>query len=335
LTFDEFIKIGNMKKLQIKVWPETVHYLPSVQRFAGTVNTMNDIRIDFSDCRQITSTGLTVLLLRLLTLLHGGTGQRRWETDNTENNPIFETVKKLGFFDHLNKYYPNASILAPETNDTGPFQPTEHTFLYGRNVTSFPILRLDFTKNKSGRRSEVKSFTKELHKLLLDLEPSNRIQANHLASIFNEMAKNSADHTEGDAFFGMDIINIPEKNSIELHFVLGDLGNGIKQHIQDHLPHNFKEKRGKHWSLYESYYFALKHGYTSTPESPKNKGLGMSIILDGAKGINMSLSVFDADSRGILSSLKDPTHEELRKHFIAFTKDRAFYYYGSVESEAL
>jgi hypothetical protein len=324
-----------MKKIQIKVWPEIVHYLPSVQRLVGIEKTTNDIRIDFSDCRQITSTGLTVFLLRLLTLLHGGNKQRKWETDNTEYNPIFAIVKKLGFFDHLNKYYPNASLLAPETNDTGPFQPTEHTFLSGRKVTSFPIVRLDFTKNKSGRRSEVKTFTKELHRLLLNLEPTNRIQANHLVSIFNEMAKNSADHTEGDAFFGMDIINIPEKNSIELHFVLGDLGHGIKQHIQEHLPPAAKEKRGKHWSLSESYYHALKHGYTSIPESLQNKGLGMSIILDGAKGINMSLSVFDAESRGILSSLKDPTHEELRKHFIAFTRDRLFYYYGSVAGEAL
>ena len=324
-----------MKKIQIKVWPETVHYLPSVQRLEGIENTTNDIRIDFSHCRQITSTGLTVFLLRLLTLLHSGKKERRWETDNTENNPIFSIVKKVGFFDQLNKYYPNASLFTPETNDAGPFQPTEHTFLSGRKVTSFPIVRLDFTNNESERRSKVKFFTKELHKILLNLEPTNRIQANFLASIFNEMAKNSADHTEGDAFFGMDIINIPEKNSIELHFVLGDLGHGIKQHIQEHLPPASKERREKHWSLYESYYYALKHGYTSTPESLQNKGLGMSIILDGAKGINMSLSVFDANSRGILSSVKDPTHEELRKHFIAFTKDKSFYYYGSVESEAL
>ena len=324
-----------MKERQIKVWPETIHYLPSVSPFQRLAGQEYDIRLDFSGCRQITSTGLTVLLLRLLKLLHGGVPQRSWETDNTDCNPVFETALKLGFFNHLNSYCTNASLLAPETKGTGPFQTTEHDFLYGRKVTSFPILRLDFTNQKSVRRLAMKAFKKDLLKYLLKLESSYRIHANQLAAVFIEMAKNSADHTVGDAFFGMDIIHIPEKNSIELHFVLGDLGNGIKQHIQDHLPSDLKGKRGKHWSHYESYYLALKNGYTSTPERDTNKGLGMTIILEGAKGVNMFLSVFDANSRGILSSLKDTTHEQLRRQFITFTKDKVFYYYGSVKSEAL
>jgi len=326
-----------MKERQIRVWPEIVHYLPSVSPFQRLAGHEHDIRIDFSGCRQITSTGLTVFLLRLLKLLYGGAPERTWEADNLEFNPIFNLAKELEFFHHLNAYCRNASLFAPEVNYNGPFVPTEHSFYNGRKVISFPISRISFTSHNSERRSAIKAFKKEVHNQLLILESSYRIHANQLTAILVEIAKNSADHTSGDAFFGMDIIHILEKNSIELCFVIGDLGNGINQHIQDHLPSDLKRNRLKHWSLYESYYFALKHGYTSTPESErhKNKGLGMSIILDGAKGINMSLSVFDANSRGIISELNSITHEELRKRFIAFTKDRTFFYYGILECEAL
>lgn len=321
-----------MKERQIRVWPEMVHYLPSVSPLQALAGHDNDIRIDFAACKEITSTGLTVFLLRLLKLLHVGRPQRTWRTQNLDDNPAFKAALELGFFHHLNSYCTNDSlILAPETNKSGPFYATEHNLCYGRKVTSFPIIRLDFNRYKSDRRQAMKAFKDELLKYLNLIKDSCYIHVNQLASIFLEMAKNSADHTKEDAFFGMDAFHIPEKNSVELHFVLGDLGNGIKQHIQDHLPPDLKTKRDSHWSLYESYYFALKQGYTSSPEKPKNRGLGMTIILKGAQGIDMSLSVFDAYSRGILTSLKDTTHEELRRHFIAFSKDKVFYYYGSLE----
>lgn len=323
-----------MKERQIKVWPETVDYLPSVSQFQRLAGK-NNIRIDFSECRHVSSTGLTVLLLRLLNLLYGGR-RRKWASDNPDRNPVFDTAKQLGFFNHLNRYGTNASLWAPATESLSLLEPVSHQSVYGSKITSFPIRRIGFT-DYSDRRTPVNAFRKEVYKSLLNLESSYSIHANHLTSVFQEMAKNSADHTEGDAFFGMDLIGIPERRSVELRFVLGDLGKGIKQHIQDHLPENIKLKRWKFMSLYESYYHALKRGYTSTPQNQKNKGIGMSIILDLAKSEALSLSVFDAESRGILSSLENDniTHEQLRKHFIAFTKDRIFYYYGSVESEVL
>jgi hypothetical protein len=324
-----------MKQRQIKAWPETVHYLPSTTPFQRLAGHENDIRIDFSECKQVTTTGLTVLLLSLLRLLQRGKSKRGWETDNNDNNPVFDTIINMGFFHHLNKYCTNNSIFTSNTNYAGPFYPTVHKFLYGRKVTSYPIICLDFTNHKNNRRNVLKEFRMQLFKHLIELESTYHIHTNQLVAVLVEMAKNSADHTNGDAFFGMDIIHILENNTIELHFVLGDVGIGIKQHIQDHLPTELKISRGEHWSLYESYRYALKHGYTSTPERNDNKGIGMSLIVDGAKGINMSLSVFDANSRGILSSLKSVTHEELRRHFIAFTKDNSFYYYGHLESEPL
>jgi hypothetical protein len=333
-----------MKKRQIKVWPEAVHYLTAVNSYADYSGKDNDIKIDFSDCQYVTSTGLTILLLQTLKSFEGGDNRRGWEADDSEKYPIFDTVKHLAFFDHLNQYYRNTSLFNTDiTNYNGPFKAIEHKFLYGRKIISLPIMCINFSQHESGgagRRKAMKAFKGDLFPYLCKLELSYRFQANILTSIFCEMVKNSADHTQDDAFFGMDIIKIPENNSCELHFVLGDLGKGIKQHIQDNLQGEHKLKRGNKWSLYESYYFALKHGYTSRPENQINKGFGMSIILDGASCCNMSLSVFDASSRGLLSSLegvkhRNVTHSELRKHFFKFTNNKVFFYYGAIEMEAL
>jgi hypothetical protein len=324
-----------MKDHQIKVWPETIHYLSSISSF-HLPSGRNNIRIDFSAADYASSTGLTVLLLRLLKLLNSDNNTRKWSSDNHDINPVYDMASKLGFFYHLKCFSAKAadSLWSTGTNYTGPFLPHNIAYLYGSSIKSYPIRRLNYA-NFTTRRSALKPFKTDLLKDLGIIESQYNIYANHLTSFFLECAKNSADHTNGDAFMGMDLIESSDKKSAELHFVFGDLGKGIKQNIQDNLPVPIEVKRAKHWSLYESYYWALKNGNTTKPNNNQNKGLGMSIILELSKSEHMKLSVFDAESRGLLSSLPTTiTHEQLRRHFISFTKDRMFYYYGVVKGNA-
>lgn len=324
-----------MKSKQIKVWPELVSYLPSVSPFRGMTKSNHCLNIDFSGCREITSTGLTFFLIRLLKFMLDGPTDRGWETNNHSKNHIFDMAIKLAFFNHLNNYFgKNRSMFGLETNFEGPFnKPIEHFCFYNRETLSFPVYCLKFNDHYGHRRDLLKYFKKDLKDKLTFLEKEYHIHINQLIIILTEMAKNSADHTSDNAFLGIDIVKYPEKKLVALHFVFGDLGNGIKQHIEENLPPNIREKRSPHYSLYECYYWALKHGYTSNPSSGENKGIGMSLILDGAKGINLNLSVFDVYSRGVLSTLSKNTHEEIRKHFYPFSREanQGFYFYGVIE----
>ncbi len=90
------------------------------------------------------------------------------------------------------------------------------------------------------------------------------------------------------------------------------------------------KNRAKKLSLSDAYHYALSPGKTTRPNSKDNKGIGMSIIFDVARSINMNLSVFDALSRGLLSKAKDRTHVELRKVFYNTGNDVGFYYYGEL-----
>ena len=88
-------------------------------------------------------------------------------------------------------------------------------------------------------------------------------------------------------------------------------------------------------SFSDAYHFALTRGFTTKPNNKNNKGLGMTIIREGSQGINMNISMFDAFSRCLLSSISKITHKELRKYFFPFTKDQTqpFYYYGVIMGE--
>ena len=122
-------------------------------------------------------------------------------------------------------------------------------------------------------------------------------QSNGLGILLNEIAKNSADHTEEDAMFGMEA-RPSEDHWRDSRSCFGDFGIGIKRHIEQNLAPE-DAKRLTHMSLAEAYRLALKPGYTSSSVGGLNTGHGMSIIIDCANDLGLHLSVFDASSRGL------------------------------------
>ncbi|MBL0151945.1 MAG: hypothetical protein IPP93_00015 [Chitinophagaceae bacterium] len=171
--------------------------------------------------------------------------------------------------------------------------------------------------------------------LLKEFYPLYKLKVNiKFIQILHEIAKNSADHTEQNAFFGLDI-NIKDENLV-VKFSLGDLGVGINQNVRSVLKDDESYKlKDKHLAVTDSYNYALSMGFTSKPYSMVNRGIGMSTIFDLSKQINMKLSVFDAKSRGLLSNAKNISHVELRKVFYNVGFSVGFYYYGELVQKIL
>ena len=327
-----------MKTFNIKAWPELIAYYPSMGRFERSAVSNNPIFLDFAGCKEISSTGLTVLLLRLLGYIKHGLNRRYYTSEPFEENDLLYDIRQLSFFHHLNQYANKFGLFSNELEYDGPFKPLQHYSFYDRSVTSFPIYCLNLNKYKNEERRAARfPFRKMLMEILSPYGNDYDFHTHQLISILTEILKNSADHTNSEAFFGIDIVKIPEKKSVTIHFVFGDLGCGIKNQIQNYvMPENIKEIRGAHLGLSEAYRYALKPGF-STSNSKDNKGIGMSVIREGSKNINMELSVFDAFSRGILTLINKTTHEDIRRYFHTFTKDQTqpFYYYGVITGESL
>jgi hypothetical protein len=243
-----------------------------------------------------------------------------------ENNPMKGQGINIDFT-NCREYRQDSDLLNPEVevvNSAGSKKPIEREF-NGYTMQSYPIYPLRFT-NYTTRRDVSDLFKKWLLDVIVPLGDRYHFHANQFIFILYEMAKNSADHTKDDAFFGLDFIS--KNDSFELRFCFADLGEGIKMHVQRNLPPE-RAGRAPKLDLVETYYYALKYGYTSNPFSNNNKGFGMTAILDGCQGLGIELSVFDAQSRGFLTCITDNhSHAQLRKAFYRVGVQTGFYYYG-------
>lgn len=318
-----------MKPHQIKIFPEIVDYCPVFMFNQISKNKYYDnFFLDFTNCEEINSTGLTILLNNLLYFFNKSKNLISWNTNIQQYEDIYFKLKKLGFLNIIDKYFPNKTLFNNLLNEKDDSLKLNHKNNDGINLVSYPIYELKFDKFKS-RRDALYPFREWLYQIFEEYSENYDFNFTQIISILNEIAKNSADHTSFNALFGLDIKFLKE-DKLKISFSFNDLGAGIKQNIQNNLPDAIKKKRGKKYSLYEAYRDALTFGFTTKPESKENKGIGMTLIVEASKGINLKLSIFDAQSRGIINTIHETTHAALRKNFINININSAFFYYGEL-----
>lgn len=318
--------MGILKDIKIKIWPELVNYipaltpLPTIQQFKS-----NNIIFDFSNVRKVTSSGLVIALVNILQILEVVQNKRRWRIINPSDTYTDQIISNLGLYKILEDYLPHKDLFWKESQSTSMLQ----THLGGRTL-SLPIYTLKFRDYKD-RRDCLQPFVEWLLNILSEIEEGYDFDANNFIPILLEMGKNSADHTTGNAFFGIDYTYEPESKTVRIGFSFSDLGIGINQTIAKFIRTDTRySNKDSHLSLSDAYHYAIGSGNTTKPTSTDNRGLGMFIIYNMAKSQNIHLSVFDANSRGILSEAKDKTHTELRKVFFNVGHSVGFYYYGEL-----
>ena len=315
-----------MKPTKVKAWPELIDFFPALPVLTdvrGEAAAFAPVEVDFGNVREVNSTGMVVFLLRLLRLLGPG---RRAHVRHHGTKSIRASLQDLGAFSTLGDRLSHVEQADFLVEDLVP----DHAMRAAELKTSLPVYRLEFAHHEN-RRYAVSAFVTWLTMHLPRLHDIVPFRVHGIVMLLNEIAKNSADHADADALFGVDAYASAD-GSRRLVFAFGDCGIGIKQHIERHLPPE-EERRLPHYSLYEAYRLALKPGYTSNRTSGLNKGHGMSIILDTATAMGMHLSVFDAKSRGILTTLADvqkPTHSAIRRIFHNVGHDVGFFYYGEL-----
>jgi len=315
------------RRIQIKIWPELTGYLPAIIPFDRMDKAKsNPIDIDFSNLSTIESSSLNLILIKLIKI-STFIKDRDWDIKFSNYANINKIILEIGFLELLKSVMPtNKLFLSTEYLQKKDF--ADATIKSDENIKSYPIYEIDFSK-ESDRRVSIEKFKDYLVSELQELYPKYKIKVNKLIQVLHEIAKNSADHTDQNAYFGMDICISKEK--VVLKFSFGDLGEGINQNIRRVLENNpsYKDKV-KHLAITDSYNFALSMGFTSKPYSLMNRGIGMSTIFDLSKQINLKLSVFDAESRGLLSEAKNISHVELRRVFYNIGFSVGFYYYGEL-----
>jgi len=317
-----------LKDISLKIWPEIVDYNPAIVPFPTLDDKETSLFLEFENCTKVNASGLNLLLVQLLKLFDKKNSYRSWHAIEAEDLPLYDHLKDLGFFQYLNLYRPNQSLFSPHFQE-----PASHRSIIVDQTESFPIYMIDY-KQFEKRRMALDPLKEWVYNHLKKYHDEFDFVLPQLITIINEIAKNSADHTHDNAFIGLDVQR-PNNSEIRISFSIGDLGVGINQNIKNHIPEAILKKRQRFWDITQTYREALSRGFTTRGASKENKGLGMSLILDGAKGINLNLSVFDAKSRGILSSIDSLVHSEIRKNFYNLNREVGFFYYGELLAKKL
>jgi hypothetical protein len=314
-----------MKATILQAWPELEEFIPLLTSPSETSSLTSIFNIDFSECEKVDSCGLTAFMLKIKQYMKKVKGST-WRTG--EKNGVLETTIKLKFFLPIASNYHDSLF---HVNEYIPLNgKTISSNMFGASKISFPIFYIDFS-NSINRREKIKEFKTVLFSRLLQYQKVIKIFP--LITIFFELAKNSADHTDDNAIFGLDLLET--EHMIKINFLYGDFGVGIKQNIQNHLKCK-NDPRGPHLSLSEAYHIACQKGFTSKPESGINFGLGLSIVIEIAKSYNINLSVFDASSRCLLSRIDIAScnsHTYLRRKMFNFSRNNPFCYYGTMEAK--
>lgn len=321
----------NKRHIQIKIWPEIINYYPAFIPFEKVVYSKeNPIDLDFSNATEVKSSSLTLILIEILKIIRKSRSMK-WIYREPENEVTANRVKELGLLALLYQNFATPTLFWDEALNNI----SKGTLVIENNgvkTISYPIHEFNFqNKTNEEKRKIVEEFREMLFEKLDFLFEKFTFKIHKLIQVITEMAKNSADHSYENAYFGLDINML--NNILEVEFVFGDMGIGINKNVRNAFlenPELDRLERAKHLGLVETYHFALTPGLTTKLNSKINRGIGMTIILDVSKDMGIELSVFDAESRGVLSRIKEIKIDDLRKNFYNLNKEAGFYYYGKL-----
>ncbi len=336
----------NEIKNTIKIWPyldglSQAIFPYSIRHLSGDMSM--GVNLDFSNVIYANSSGVAITLKKLITLFINDKKPRHFNLVQPKDNEIDNFLRKSGFYNILDSYihFENRGGDLFNTIPLVVFQDGINAIVerdLGFIRTSFPIYRLKF--NPDNERDSINNYSDWLDdNILKDLDGKYKVKTDVLFTVLTEIAKNSVDHTEKDAFWGFDILEDCNSGEGELLFSCSDLGNGMAQTVRDYLNVNPTDQLRvdvvKHGSLTDYYKWAFTLG-NSTSKKKSNKGIGMTMIIDGAHELKMDLSFFDARSMmhipdSLFYSPNALNHEELRRKAWNTENKVGFYYFGKLK----
>jgi ABC-type transporter Mla MlaB component len=322
-----------MKRTFIKIWPELINYQPAILPFDKVSDQKeNSVHLDFNNCTKADSAGVNLLLIDLLKLFKKSY-KRNWSIDIPDTS-IKDFLKQCGFISIISNYSGEYELSIDNTFDETLLKSSTLNLTNEFRVEdsiSFPIYYIDFSSYQE-RRDAMEIVRKIVSTRIKEIFVEFDLKPHFFLAIIQELIKNSADHTSENAFLGMDISINSQRTLLKMQFSYGDLGHGIHDSIKTFIKDNDPSfaNRVANMALSDSYHYALKTGFTTKQKSTRNKGMGMTLILEASNALNLNLSVFDANSRAVLSKLVENSHSEIRKVLYDTGRKVGFYYYGEL-----
>jgi len=272
----------------------------------------SQINVDLTSLESIDIVALVVFIARLRIFLESVDAQSvRVELPTSPK--VLSFLSRLGalnWFENLNKLQHG-----PDLFETTEEKQENEASRYELLLTDPPRVKqalwlLNASSSKS-RQDWIVYFRRELRGLL-DSQAECDFGREQLYIIVTELVKNTIDHSGKDAYLGLELLmDESDRRILRMQFVFCELGDGISSSIRRYLgslqgethEHAELKRLAMKGAIADLLRLAFKPDFTTKPESGVNFGVGLNLILQGARGVGMSCMLLDSHSAVNLSSL--------------------------------
>lgn len=320
------------KPHQIKAWTELHGLYPLLLDFGKTPSRANlSVHLDFSQVYHVDAIGVSIFLARVLQFIRKA-NHVSFTISFPESADAGRRLQSLRLMDQLKlmQLEPRREQdLFDQAFSVGVSQPNNEFDHLSKNHEKLIVLLPGDSRSKviAHAKSEIKSFLNHSH--------TRRFVHEQFMIVLLEMVKNTLDHSGKPALLALYMDDYPQGGS--LRFSYCDTGLGIGRTVRHHLDTNsiqdekllrLKNKGG----FSDLLHWALQPGSSTKVGNGVNFGLGLMLIVEGAKNCGMRLSLKDADSIWQLSQMPSQySHSDIRKYGTATCAAPLMVFSGEME----
>lgn len=329
----------NKKPRNIKAWPELTSFAPLLSMGdARAGRSPSRFNLDFSLVNSVDALGLSIFLARLAQM-KGAMSRDIYTLTLPVDQKIVDRLSELKLEENL------ASLGLNLGMERDLFDSLPNTKLTSNMTSGSFETIISVVPGEIGQKDRDLIEIRRKIKYFLRQDSDRHFSHEQVLSILMEMIKNTFDHSGRPAVLGLSIrIN---SNPGLFSFFYCDTGTGIGRNVRHFIDSlseenvlgsesndlsNQMRRLSKKGGFADLLHWALRPGNSTKKGNGVNFGLGLMVIVEGAKKLNMKLRLKDADSIWLLSELAVPySHKEIRQKGIVTCSPPLMYFSGDLE----
>ncbi|WP_143432936.1 hypothetical protein [Herbaspirillum camelliae] len=319
------------KPHQIKAWPELRGLVPLLADLGKSPRGRSiHLHLDLSQVHKLDSIGLSIYLARVSQFIEKAEEVTYFMTlpDKQDIRDRLQQIDLLSLIGELN-------LKPKKERDLFDLDLAAMTDGRMRDDASSGERDLCIVIRPSEGRGATIAQAKSKIKNFFQRNEGRIFAQEQLMIIFLEMVKNTLDHSGKTAYLALTVSERSGQGSLQFSYC--DTGQGIGKSIRQFIQADASGENPQLLRLKvkggfsDILHWAMQPGNSTKSGNGVNFGLGLMLIVDGAKNCGMRLALKDADSVWHLTSMESSSHADIRKYGIATNAGSLMMFSGELE----
>ena len=328
------------KPRQVNAWPILCGFDPLLADHDGHQNNgSNRIHLHLENVYKVDAVGLCIFLAKLAHICLA-LESAEFKVFMPLDTRVERALTDLGLHQLLSKI---GKISDVEDDLFGSLHtPSKSLWFSGDKAGQLSETIICVSPAEGVSRSESISTVRREIKKFLEKDVSRRFAREQFMVVIQEMVKNTLDHSNGPAFLALQRSDNGGRGA--LSFAYCDSGDGLCRNVRGYIEtlvcgnnsnivdlHQMIRLHQK-GGMSDILHWALKSGNSTKKGNGVNCGLGLMLIVEGARNCGIRLIFKDADSIWALSHLSVPfTHTKIRACGVKTSAAPLMMFYGDLQ----